>query len=313
MAVSFGFGVSATDNIHIAIVSRTLFYVPLWIADRHGFFKDEGIGVSIEVYNDVEKINEELRAGRVHIAIAPPESVIIDSYDGGSLRLIAGNAKKLPHFIITKPEIQTLRQLRGANFGVLSLQEGSSYLVHEVAKAAGLSPGDYQVTAVGGAPTRWRLLREGKIDAGLQPFPLSYQAEEEGFTNLGAVASYITDWQFTSVNADDRWASRNRRTVIGFLRALRRGQDYMKAHPGEAAQIASGELRVRVQLAQRALADSENLGLFDPQLDLSEPGLARVFDALQKVGLVSADEQFEMDRFVSLDYLSQSRDSEVRP
>jgi len=295
------------EPLNVAIVSRTVFYVPLWIADRHGFLKREGLETSIVVFNNAEKINEEIHSGKIQIAISTPESTIMDAYAGGSLRLIAGNAKKLPHFIVAKPEIKSLAQLRGANFGVLSMQEGTTYLVRVVAAAAGLKTDDYTISAVGGAPTRWKLLKEGKIDAGLQPFPLSYEAEAAGFSNLGPVASYVPDWQFTSINVDDRWASANEGVVVRFLRALKQGHDYMASHADEAAQIAAKELDTEAALAKRALADTERLGILDPNLELSQPGLARVFDSLQTAGLIASGVKFDAAKFSDRRYLSATK------
>ena len=58
------------------------------------------------------------------------------------MRVVAGNAGKLPHFIIAQPQIKTLAQLRGANFGVISEHEGTTHVIPEIAKAAGLAAGD---------------------------------------------------------------------------------------------------------------------------------------------------------------------------
>jgi ABC-type nitrate/sulfonate/bicarbonate transport system substrate-binding protein len=297
----------AAEPLSIAIVSRTVFYVPLWIADRLGYFKEEGLHAALEVYDNAEKINADLRAGRVQIAVATPESVVVDAYAGGSLRLIAGNAEKLPHFIITKPEITTLQLLKGARFGVLSLQEGTTYLVQQVAKAAGLTPGDYQILAVGGAPTRWRLLKEGKIDAGLQPFPLSYEAEAAGFNNLGPVADYVPDYLFTSINIDGKWGEAHAGAVAAFLRALRKGQSYIATNPKETAEIAAAELKTTVALTERALQDTARLKILSRDLSVSEPGLATVFATVKAAGLVGADQQFEMTRIVDQRYLALSR------
>jgi len=46
----------------------------------------------------------------------------------------------------------------------------------------------------------------GKIDAGLQPFPLSYESEDAGFSNLGRIATYVPDYEFTAVFLDPAWA-----------------------------------------------------------------------------------------------------------
>src|SRR5262245_65102553 len=167
----------AADVVNVANVSRTLFSLPFWVAQHRGFLKAEAIESTSSILDNAEKINAALRSGAMQIAMGTPEAVIIDAYQGGTLRLIAGNTGKLPHFIIARPHIRTLKDLRGANFGILSEKEGSTYVVQDITKAIGLSPADYKMTTVGGAPTRCKLLQAGKIDVGLQPFTLSYIAE----------------------------------------------------------------------------------------------------------------------------------------
>jgi ABC-type nitrate/sulfonate/bicarbonate transport system substrate-binding protein len=310
LAVLCGVPTSAhcADTIHVANVSRTLFSLPLWIAQRQGFMKDEGLETTSSILDNAEKINAALRSGQMQIAMGTPEAVIIDAYKGGTLRIIAGNTGKLPHFIITKPEIKTLAQLRGANFGILSEKEGSTYVVQDIAKAIGLTPADYKMTVVGGAPTRWRLLKEGKIDAGLQPFPLSYEAEAAGFNNLGSVIPYVPDWQFTTVNLDQKWAQQNRDAVARFLRALQRGRDFMNTNRDASAVIAAGELQTSVELAARALGDTEKLGILDPQLAINERGIVRVFDTLQKSGDIAAEQKFDLGKFTDLSFWRTSRE-----
>ena len=190
---------------------------------------------------------------------------------------MASVAQKPPHYIIAKPAIKTVADLRGARFGVLSLHEGTTYLVQDLARAIGLKPDEYVIAAVGGAPTRWRLLQEGKIDVGLQPFPLSYELEAAGFSNLGPISRYVPDYEFTAVFLDDAWGKTNRQLVAGFLRALRRGQSYMIAHPDEAAGIVAPQLNTSPANARRALADVIGLAIMPDGLVPSEAGTRRVF------------------------------------
>ena len=298
-------GPAFAGDLRVAIVSRTVFYVPLWLAQDKGYLKDEGIIATIEIFDNAEKIMEELRSGRSQVAVSTPESVVVDAYRGGSLRIIAANAERLPHFIIAKPQIRTLGELRGARFGVLSLNEGTTYLVHRLAGAIGLKPGEYEVVAVGGAPTRWRLLQEGKIDAGLQPFPLSYEAEAAGFTNFGPISRYMSDYLFTSVNLDSNWARQNRPLVQGFLRALKRGQEDMAAHPRDAAAVAARELKTAPALAERALADTAKLKILSPDLSVSDAALGSTFETVLGVGLLPAGSVYERARMVDSSYLGR--------
>ena len=296
---------AAGNRIDLAIVSRTVFYLPLWLAAEKGYFAEEGIDLRIEVFDHAEKINEALRSGAVQIAMSTPDSIMADALKGGSLRVVAGNAGRLPHFIIARPEIRTIADLRGKTIGVLSDQEGTTHLVPEVTRSAGLKPGDYVVKAVGGAPTRWRLLRSGEIDAGLQPFPLSYEAEAAGFSNLGPLSSFVPEWQFTSVNVDMRWAEANRNRLTAALRALRRGLDAIAAEPATAAAVAARELKTSEPLAARAIADTAHLGILTPGMEVSMSGLKKVHEALVAAGLV-ASEPFDAGRVVDASFLRAS-------
>lgn len=294
-------------TLRVPVVSRTVFYLPAWTAEKQGFFKEEGLDVKIEVYDGSEKIFHDLRAGTHQIAIASIESVIAEAYKGGTLRIVAGIAKRPPHFIIAQPEIKTLADLKGKTIGVVSMHEGTTFFVADIAKAGGFALGDVKVEAVGGSPTRARLLKERKIDMGLQPYPLSYEAEAQGFTNLGAMAKLVPDYQFVSVMVDENWASKNRRVLAGFLKALRRGTEYMFAHPDESAELGAKELRTSPAFARRALEDTLNMDIMARDLSLADASLRRVFSIMQQAGVLGRDLPFEPAKFVDESYLAESR------
>jgi NitT/TauT family transport system substrate-binding protein len=294
-------------TLRVPVVSRTVFYLPAWTAEKQGFFKDEGLDVKIEVYDGSEKIFHDLRAGTHQIAIASIESVIAEAYKGGTLRIVAGIAKRPPHFIIAQPEIKTLADLKGKTIGVVSMHEGTTFFVADIAKAGGFALGDVKVEAVGGSPTRARLLKERKIDMGLQPYPLSYEAEAQGFTNLGAMAKLVPDYQFVSVMVDENWASKNRRVLAGFLKALRRGTEYMFAHPDESAELGAKELRTSPAFARRALEDTLSMDIMARDLSVADASLRRVFSIMQQAGVLGRDLPFEPAKFVDESYLAESR------
>ncbi|MGH6741086.1 MAG: ABC transporter substrate-binding protein, partial [Bradyrhizobium sp.] len=223
--------------INVALVSRTVFYTPVWTAAQNGYFRDEGLDVKFEIYDNAEKINAAMHSGAKQMAIASVEALVIDAFKGGKFRIVASVVQRPPHFIIAQPEIKTLPDLRGKRFGVLSLHEGTTFFVQDLEKSLGWQRSDIVIDAVGGAPTRWKLLREKKIDAGLQPFPLSYESEDAGFSNLGPIATVVPDYEFTAVFLDPSWGEANRAAVAGFLRALRRGQAAMTTHPDDAAAV----------------------------------------------------------------------------
>jgi ABC-type nitrate/sulfonate/bicarbonate transport system substrate-binding protein len=293
-----------TTAINIALVSRTIFYAPVWIAERNGHFEDEGLDLTFEIHDNAEKINAAMHAGAAQIAIASIEALVADAFKGGRYRIIASVAQKPPHFIIAQPRFKSVEDLRGAHFGVLSLHEGTTYFVQDLEKALGFDRGDIIIDAVGGAPTRWKLLREGKIDAGLQPFPLCYESEAAGFSNLGAISKYVPDYEFTAVFLDPAWGRANRQAVAGFIRALQRGRAAMTDRPEEAAAILVTELGTTPAYATRAICDALNFKLFPDRLAASEAGMRRVFTTLQRAGLVPGDQTFDIARFVDPSFLA---------
>jgi len=288
----------AAETIDWPIYSRTIFFLPLWIADKEGFLKDEGLAVSFHDGATQDQVAAQLKSGALGVNILGPETAFADP--SGALRVVAGNAGKLPHFLITVPRIKTLAQLRGANFGVSSADEGTTHVIPQIAKAAGLTAADYTMTPAGSAPTRWKLLKAGTIDAGLQPFPLSYEAEDAGFTNLGWTGTWEPEWQFTAVIVNDAWAKAHRATVAGLLRAMKRGTAFMASHPEESAQIAVTELSTTPAYARRAIADALRLRVMDAGLAVNDAGMRRVFEVSPKAPGVTI---YDPARYVDTSYL----------
>ena len=296
----------AETPLRIAVVSRTIFYLPAWTAEKQGFFKAEGIDPKIEVYNAADKILKDIDAGSHQVGITSIENVIASSYQGSPLRVVAGSAQRPPHFIIAQPEIKSLADLKGKLIGVVSMQEGTTFFVKDIARKGGFDLADVRVQAVGGSPTRARLLKERKIDAGLQPYPLSYEAEADGFSNLGPIADLVPDYQFTSVVVDETWARANRQVLVALLRALRRGTEYMFAHPDESAELAARELRTTPANARRALEHTARMDVLARDLSITDKSLMRVFDSVKSAGLVPADAVYDRGKFVDESYLGES-------
>jgi len=293
----------AADAVNAVTPSVVIFAIPYWIAERNGYFKAEDIEPTLDIEPNGRKITERLLTGASQFSFVGPDAALIDATKGGPLRILAGVVRKPPLFLIAKSSIKTFADLRGANIGALSLTEGSSKLLIKMAKAEGLSAADLKISAVGGAPARQIMLKEGKIDAGMQPLPLNLEAEALGFTNLGWAGKYEPDWQFTTVNSNGEWARKNPRIATGFLRALLRGQQFIWSNPDAAARIAADALKTDEALAKRSLAEAIRLGILDPRLDWSELGLRRIYENMQADGAIPAERKFDVGAVTDGTYL----------
>jgi hypothetical protein len=159
------------------------------------------------------------------------------------------------------------------------------------------------LVAVGGAPTRWKRLQEASIDVGFQPFPLSYVAEEAGYTNLGAIASLVPDWLFTSINVHQQWAQQNGDVLRQFLKVLRSAQNQLAAQQQALTPMLERELQTTDVFASRAMAQALRLNMFAPQLRVHEPAAQAVFDALLESDQIPRGTVFRRETFFDPSYL----------
>jgi ABC-type nitrate/sulfonate/bicarbonate transport system substrate-binding protein len=241
------------EKIIFTAVSRNYFNMPVWIAQHQGMFADEGLDVTIELYEGVDEVTNRLRDGRAQLAYGITEHVILDSEAGGFLEIIGGNVNRLPFSFIAGRSIKTFDDLRGKTVGVSSLDAGSSSLVMKLLAARGLEyPRDYKMMAVGPILTRWQMLQSGEIDAGLQGAPLNYMAVDQGFVSLCEPRDEVPYFQFTSLNVDRRWAVGNEGTIRKFMRAFVRAHQWFFANRDGSTSVAMRETGVSREYALRA-------------------------------------------------------------
>jgi ABC-type nitrate/sulfonate/bicarbonate transport system substrate-binding protein len=105
---------------------------------------------------------------------------------------------------------------------------------------------------------------------------------------------------------DETWAQAHRAVLVGFLRALRRGTDYMFAHPDESAALGARELRTTPAYARRALEDTARMDVLARDLTLTDASLRRVFENVKAAALAPADTAYDRARFVDESYLRDS-------
>ncbi|RKE68225.1 ABC transporter substrate-binding protein [Pseudorhodoplanes sinuspersici] len=296
-----------TTKLTVGIVSRTFFNVSYWAAIERGYFSNEGIEVETIIYGNRSQV-PLLLGGDLNIVIGTPEAAIENAVSGGTLRIIGGNTGKLTHSLIARGRFERVEDLRGATIGILNMTEGTFFQIKEMLSKHGLSyPRDYRVKETGGVPPRHKALIDGTIDAGLQSIPWSYVAEEVGLRNLGSIVDYIPDWQFVSINTDTRWARSNRSTVVGFLRAMIRGTEWVFRNKQGAAEIAARELPTPLKYAERAWEYYTETNAITRDVSISQPGLAKVIDVLIAERILPEAASRDPGAYVEPDYLREAR------
>ena len=292
------------EKIIFTAVSRNYFNMPVWIAQHQGMFADEGLDVTIELYEGVDEVTNRLRDGRAQLAYGITEHVILDSEAGGFLEIIGGNVNRLPFSFIAGRSIKTFDDLRGKTIGVSSLDAGSSSLVMKLLAARGLEyPRDYKMMAVGPILTRWQMLQSGEIDAGLQGAPLNYMAVDQGFVSLCEPRDEVPYFQFTSLNVDRRWAAGNEGTIRKFMRAFVRAHQWFFANRDGSTSVAMRETGVSREYALRAWDEYTTDQIFPRDGDASTAAVQALIEISSLIRAVPNRVKSSADGYINRNHI----------
>lgn len=270
----------SVTRVRVGAVSRNYFNMPLWVAEAQGFFGRHGLAVDLHLIEGIDEVTRRLAAGELDIDLGVTENVILERERGGARLVIAGgNVNRLPFSLIANRRIRTIAELRGARIGVSSIEAGSSSLVMRMLAEHGLAyPGDYTLLPVGPILTRWRLLRSGEIDAGLQGAPMNRVAVEAGYTDLGSPRDSFPDFQFTSVNVEAGWAEAHRPAVVAFLRAFIEAHRWLLANREASREVAEREAGLSAAHADFAWDEMVAGDIFPPDGRASEAAVRTLIE-----------------------------------
>jgi NitT/TauT family transport system substrate-binding protein len=125
---------------------------------------------------------------------------------------------------------------------------------------AGLDPDkDVKILQLGGSPQSLAAMEAGQIEATILSPPSTQVAAEKGFVKLMSQKQHIApDWPTHVVYAKEEFISRNPNTIKSFLRATGRAIEWIQAKPNEAAQLASKQLKFKLEHCRKTIDDIKN-------------------------------------------------------
>ena len=191
--------------------------------------------------------------------------------------------------MIAQRRYQTLADLRGARLGTSSLTEGTCHLMEQMLAAHDLhQPKDFQFVLAGAHPQRWEALQAGTLDAAIQLVPFNYIAEEAGFPNLGDVDEYVPDFLFCAICTRLSWAEAHADSLVGLLRAFRRGTAAMYEDPESASAAVAQAMGTNPNHARRALTDLVRKKAIPQDLAIAPAAFATTVAAMTHSNLIDA-------------------------
>ncbi|MBR0828575.1 ABC transporter substrate-binding protein [Bradyrhizobium manausense] len=266
-------------------------WLPVFVAERLGILERHGLQVTLKRMGTVDKATAAVRSGEADLAITPPEGAIADAISGGRLRIIAGNANRLPMTLVAHPRIKHIRDLKGCVLGTSSMTEGTAIYTMAMLAQHGLKyPGDYEFAVVGVHPERWQALQDGRIDAAVQPVPLNFVAIDAGYSNLGEVTDAIPEIAFTTLIGVDGWLEQNQAKIRTLLISLIQATHiiYDPSQENVVVPILAEITKSSESHSRRALAYMREKALFPPRLEIPAPAFKTTVDLMIQAGLLDS-------------------------
>jgi NitT/TauT family transport system substrate-binding protein len=195
---SAGVGAAAPEKRDILLAvggKTTLYYLPLTIAERNGYFRDEGLNVEIADFPGGAKALQALIGRSADVVSGAFEHTIV----------MQTNAIKLQAFVLQgmnpglelgiararSAEYEWPKDLKGWRVGVSAPGSSTHMLVNHLLASVGLTPDDVSIIGVGTGPTAVAAVRGGHLDAISSVEPVMTLLEKSG--DIRIVVETISD------------------------------------------------------------------------------------------------------------------------
>jgi ABC-type nitrate/sulfonate/bicarbonate transport system substrate-binding protein len=286
---------------------RSIFALPLLVAEREGYFVREGLNFSmIPVPGGGEKLVEVLHDGSADISHVATPFLIQAALKGSDAVAVVAEFNNPVYSLVAKPENKTYADLKGKLIGVAAENGSITLSIRKLLALNGLRREDFRTRFVDGTPARLTCVTAGDCDAVPLGQPHDFAALRRGYRLLGLSTDAVPEYLYTVTAARRSWAFANKDTLVRYVRALSSAFKFIR-DPANRPEV----IRTIVETTGFAQANAElTLALyFEPERrvlpragEISIKGMETVIALMGEGGVLEAPLP-AAERFVDLQYL----------
>jgi NitT/TauT family transport system substrate-binding protein len=287
---------------------RSIFALPIVVAQKQGFFTREGLDfqVVVPLPGGSDKMIDALHDGTVDITHVATPFLVRKVLAGSDAVAIAAEFNNPIYSLIAKPGVKSFADLKGKRIGFANHGGSISASMRRLLAQHGLTDGDYDIKVIEGTPARANCLKQGDCDAVPLGQPQDVAALAEGFTLLGLSTEASPSILYTVTAVRRSWAEANAEALRRYLRGLRAAFAFIRdpAKRNEVAAIIAESNSVSPAIAAKVLAlyFEPERGVLPRQGEIDMAGLAQVIAMMTEAGQISGPPP-SPERFVDRQYL----------
>lgn len=202
--------------------------IPFIIADKNGYFTQEGVQVKIVPFKSAKDRDSALQGGQLDGMISDILAVVFANEGGLDLKICAKTDGNIVLMAGKDSGINSMADLKGRSIG-LSSNTIMEYTVDKMLEADQINPEDIKKEIIPQIPNRFEMLQGGKIDAAIMPEPLAGVAVKNGARVLNStdqMANKAGAIAFTAKSLQENPAE-----IKAIFRAYNDAVEYLQKEP----------------------------------------------------------------------------------
>ncbi|MGH8790417.1 MAG: ABC transporter substrate-binding protein [Cupriavidus necator] len=234
-------------KVTIAVGGKNLFYyLPLTIAERLGYFKEEGLDVEIVDFAGGAKALQAVVGGSADVVSGAYEHTINLQAKGQRYQefVLQGRAPQIVLVVSNKtmPNFKSIADLKGKKIGVTAPGSSTNMMANFVLAKAGLKPSDVSFIGVGASAGAVAAMRSGQIDA---------------MANLDPVVSMLTQKNEVRIASDTRTLKDTQAVFGGNMPSgcLYASQAFIQQNPNTTQALTNAMVRALKWLQKAGPSD----------------------------------------------------------
>src|SRR3954451_25266776 len=139
---------------------------PLWIAMQLGYFTARNLDVDLDVTRTEPLTLQYLASNSIDIAVTTPGIALTAVEAGARIAVIGGLQNRMTYYLVGRPEVRTLADLRGRSVGVDQVRGALPAIAKALMAPSGLvAEQDYEFRATGAQSERYAALSSDQTAA----------------------------------------------------------------------------------------------------------------------------------------------------
>jgi NitT/TauT family transport system substrate-binding protein len=237
LALLFSLPQRSQAKIIVGLSSVNVAFLPVYVTEAKGFFKDEGLDVLLVLFNAGATNLQALIGGDIQIMGSAFVETIGGRAAGVDVKNFWGVCNIMPFQLFSQPDFKSMKQAKGKRFAISRFGSLTDFLTRATLRHFGVDPKDVTILQIGSTPARFAALSAKAVDASIVWFPVTEIAKSQGYNKLLDLKEIFPEWPYETFAAKESYLNKERDQVTRFLRAHQKGVKYTMENKGDAVRI----------------------------------------------------------------------------